>query len=117
MKIAKEEQFNTCRKCGYFKSYIIKENGSEHIIELNRKKIIECEYACKRNNNYNSCNDFLNYKKYPKGLSISEVIEMQDKNKLCKQNFRNGLIKFLAWFIGVIIAFASAYIGYLNYLK
>lgn len=117
MKSDKEKQFKKCKKCFYLSASITKPNGAEKFIELDRKKIQDCDYHCKRENNYLICEDFLNYKKYPKDLSISEVIEKQNQDKLNKQNFWRNFIKIFAWFIGIAIAFLSAYIGYLNYLK
>jgi len=99
MQIDKEKQFKKCRKCGYLSALITKPNGAEKFVEFDRKKMQDYNYYCKRNNNYSICDDFWHYKKCPKGLTVEELIAIQNKNKLKKHRFWNGFIKFLAWLL------------------
>ena len=117
MQIDKEKQFKKCRNCGYLKSFIIKGNGAEHTIELNRMEIQECEYECKRNNNYKNCEDFWNHIFFPKDLSTSEAINIQNKNREFRKNICICATKFIKWLISTIISFGILYFGYLNYIK
>lgn len=117
MQTEKEKQFKKCRNCGYLRSFIIKDNGAEHTIKLNRRKIQECEYVCKRNNNYKNCDDFWYHIFFPKNLSTSEVINIQNKNRESRKKIGTFIINFIKWAIKTIIALGMLYFAYLNHIK
>ncbi|MBR2069095.1 MAG: hypothetical protein IJ877_04955 [Candidatus Gastranaerophilales bacterium] len=117
MQIDKEKQFKKCRKCGYLSALITKPNGAEKFVEFDRKKMQDYNYYCKRNNNYSICDDFWHHLFFPKDLSTSEAINIQNKNRELRKKVSGFIINFFKWLIKTIIAFGMLYFAYLNYIK
>ena len=117
MKNNKEKQFKKCKKCFYLSASITKPNGAERFVELDRKKMQDYNYYCKRNNNYSICDDFWHHLFFPKDLSTSEAINIQNKNREFRKNICICATKFIKWLISTIISFGILYFGYLNYIK
>ena len=117
MQIDKEKQFRKCRNCGYLRSFIIKDNGAEHTIKLNRRKMQDCEYECKRDNSYKNCDDYWLHIFFPKDLSINEAKNIQNKKREFRKTIGAFIINFIKWAIKTIIPLGMLIFAYLNYVK
>ena len=100
----KKVQFDKCRNCRYLCSYKTKPNGSQQAVKLNRTVLInEHDYSCLIRNNYNTCENFLNYKKYSENLTFQECRVKQKQEKISNKN----KIKVISVIMGVIAALGT----------